>query len=255
MDTIHAITALYDNYIWVAEGDGRALVVDPGEGAPVTAFLERHGLTPVGVLITHHHHDHVGGVEELLERFDIPVFGPAAERIASVNRPVTDGDTVEIEAIDARLAVLGVPGHTQGHVAYHGHGVVFSGDTLFAGGCGRLFEGTAAEMHRSLQRLAALPDETRICCGHEYTVKNLEFGLRVEPGNQALARRLETTRRLRDEGRPTVPSLLAEERATNPFLRTGVAEVARAAQAWAGRSLDHEEEVFAALRAWKDSEG
>ncbi len=255
MDTIHAIPALYDNYIWAAEGGGRAVVVDPGEAAPVIAFLDRHGLELEGVLITHHHHDHVGGLKELLDGLDIPVYGPAKERVPGVNRPVGDGDTVEITALDARFAVLEVPGHTAGHIAYYGHGVLFSGDTLFAGGCGRLFEGTAGQMHDSLSRLAALPAETRICCGHEYTVRNLEFAHHVEPGNDALYRRLETARRQRRKGESTLPSTLAEELATNPYFRTGVAEVAEAAQRWAGRSLDSEADIFATLRAWKDSQG
>ncbi len=251
-----AVTALADNYIWIAPAPGnhRVLVVDPGDAAPVREWLRAHGAQPAAILLTHHHGDHVGGAAELARAYSTPVYGPAAERIGAVDHPVAGGAQLEIDGFGT-IEVLDVPGHTAGHIAYHGDGALFCGDALFAGGCGRLFEGTAEQMHASLQRLAALPGETQVCCGHEYTVKNLEFAVRVEPGNERLARRLEHARSLRREGRPTVPSSLEEERATNPFLRTGSAEVRAAAERRAGKPLADAATVFATLRRWKDQGG
>ncbi|MBK1727173.1 hydroxyacylglutathione hydrolase [Halorhodospira neutriphila] len=256
MIDLQAVTALADNYIWIAPAPGnhRVLIVDPGDAEPARAWLREHGAQPAAILLTHHHGDHVGGAAELARAYGAPVYGPATERIGAVDHPVGGGARLEIDGFGT-IEVLDVPGHTAGHIAYHGDGALFCGDALFAGGCGRVFEGTAEQMHASLQRLAGLPGETRVCCGHEYTVKNLEFAARVEPGNERLARRLEHARALRQQGRPTVPSTLEEERATNPFLRTDSAEVQAAAERRAGQPLADAAAVFATLRRWKDQGG
>ncbi len=250
------IPAFQDNYIWLAAGRGGAAVaVDPGEAGPVLRALEAEGLRLTGIAVTHHHGDHVGGVPELKRRLGVPVWGPAREPFPGLDRPVAGGERLEPGGLPP-WEVLAVPGHTAGHVAYlvpdSGGDWLFCGDTLFGGGCGRLLGGTAAQLHASLERLAALPESTRVCCAHEYTEANLRFALEVEPGNQALRERLERVRAWRREGRPSLPSTLAEERATNPFLRCREPAVREAVERWAGRPLGSTLEVFATLRAWKD---
>jgi hydroxyacylglutathione hydrolase len=254
MLTLCPIPVLDDNYVWVLQLPGVASVaiVDPGDGVATLAALERRELEPCAVLLTHHHADHVGGVDEIIERHEVEVYGPALESIQSVNRPVSDTHVVRIPELDLELTVIDVPGHTAGHVAYLGPGFVLSGDTLFTGGCGRVFEGTPGQMYGSLQRLAGLPPSTGVYCAHEYTVANLRFALQVEPENQALQRRLASAEDLRTEDQPTVPSTIGEELQTNPFLRCHVAEVRAAAEANVGARLSDEVEVFAAVRAWKD---
>jgi hydroxyacylglutathione hydrolase len=256
MTAIIPIPAFADNYIWLLHADGRAAVVDPGDAAPVLAVLEREGLALTAILTTHHHGDHVGGVTSLLARFPVPVFGPARERIPGLTRALVQDDVVKVPGLPLRFAVLDVPGHTAGHIAYFGdvdgQPSLFCGDTLFAGGCGRLFEGTPAQMWTSLSSCARLPAATHVYCAHEYTLANLRFAAAVEPHNAALAARQlrDADKRARDM--PTVPSTLADEIATNPFLRAGVAEVRAAAQRRAGRELVDDTAVFAALREWKD---
>lgn len=250
------VPALSDNYVWLVRtpGESAVVIVDPGEATPVLATLDAQKVTPVAILITHHHGDHVGGLAEVSARFpDIPVYGPATERIAGVTERVGDGDAVEVPALGTRFEVFDTPGHTAGHIAYHGGGVLLCGDTLFAGGCGRVFEGTNAQMHASLARLAALPDDTLGCCGHEYTLKNLEFARAVEPHNEALAERQRRARATRDAGQPTVPFRLAEERDTNPFLRCDEPSVRAAAEAHAERKPTNAVEVFTVLREWKNA--
>lgn len=249
-----ALPAFDDNYLWLLHDGKEAVVVDPGDEAPVHTALVSDGLRLAGILVTHHHPDHVGGVAALAARHDAPVWGPAREHVPAPFTPVAEGDTVEL--LGLRLDVIEVPGHTAGHVAYYaGAGLdaplLFCGDTLFSGGCGQLFEGTPAQMHASLQRLAALPDATQVCCAHEYTLANLRFATAVEPGNAALAAYLEACRVRRAAGEPTLPSTIARERAINPFLRCGEPEVAAAAMAHGAASADPVE-VFAALRRWKD---
>jgi hydroxyacylglutathione hydrolase len=246
------IRVLSDNYAWAlgAAGSRQVLVVDPGDHRPLQVWLARHGLELAAVLLTHHHGDHTAGVAALLTGRAIPVYGPAAEPIATVTQPVADGDTVRAGAVELR--VLEVPGHTAGHIAYAAEGLVLTGDTLFAGGCGRLFEGTPAQMHASLGRLASLAPETRLCCGHEYTLANLCFAEAVEPGNQALAARLAEVREQRKQHLPTLPSPIGLELATNPFLRSLEASVVAAASRHAGRDLEPGVETFAELRKWKD---
>jgi hydroxyacylglutathione hydrolase len=257
MAAIIPIPAFSDNYIWAVRAGRHVAVVDPGDAAPVQAFLAAEGLQLVAILNTHHHGDHVGGNAALVEAWRVPVFGPARETIPGRTHALADGAICAVPELSLSLAVLEVPGHTAGHIAYVGEidaaPVAFVGDTLFAGGCGRLFEGTPAQMATSLARLAALPPATRVYCAHEYTLANLRFALAVEPANAALVERAARDRGRRDRGVPTVPSTIAEELATNPFLRTREPAVVAAAQAHAGHALAGDVPVFAALRAWKNA--
>ena len=189
----------------------------------------------------------------MLQHFDVPVFGPAGERIPGCTRALSDNDQFSLPKIGLSLRVIEVGGHTSGHIAYYGDDVLLSGDTLFSVGCGKLFEGTPGQMWRSLQKLRALPDETRVYCGHEYTQANCEFALQVEPDNAALQERHAEARRLRAEGRPTLPSTIGQEKETNPFLRSDVSSVMESASRRAGRVLEDPTEVFAVVRAWKDA--
>jgi hydroxyacylglutathione hydrolase len=228
------------------------LVVDPGDAAAVTERLQIDDLTLAGILVTHHHPDHVAGVSVLTEKWGVPVFGPENESIPGNPRRVRQDEHVRFDELGLDFAVLEVPGHTAGHVAYAGHGVVFCGDTLFSGGCGRLFEGTPAQMSDSLKKLVALPLETQVYCAHEYTLSNLRFARVVEPENQALVEYLNQCQELRSQGRRTVPTSLRFEMTINPFLRTSAETVKRAAEQHAGRKLDSETETFAVLREWKN---
>ncbi len=246
------LPAFQDNYIWTLRDGGNAAVVDPGEARPVQEYLVREGLSLVAILATHHHPDHVGGIAELVEMKKVPVFGPRGEPIPALTHPVGQDDKVEIPALAAQFSVLDIPGHTRAHVAYYGLGSLFCGDTLFACGCGRVFEGTAAQMLASLSKLAALPDATRVYCGHEYTLANIRFARAVDPHNAALAAREQSALRLREAGRPTLPSTLGEERATNPFLRCGEPVVVESANKYLGGRMADPVSVFAAIREWKN---
>ena len=252
---IHTIPAFSDNYFWLfhAAGDRQAWVVDPGDAAPVERALEAHELELAGIVITHHHSDHTGGVSQLAAAHGARVVGPASERIPQVVEQVREGDRVKVAG--AYFEVIEVPGHTLDHIAYHcaEEAVLFCGDTLFAGGCGRVFEGTAAQMQASLAKLAGLPDSTRIFCAHEYTLANLSFARLVEPDNAALAAREEAARALRAEGTPTVPSRLELERMTNPFLRWTAPGVLAAAERRCGSPVSDPAAVFAEIRGWKDN--
>jgi len=256
MLAIIPIPAFTDNYIWLLREGPYAAVVDPGDAAPVLAYLDREELILSAIVTTHHHADHVGGNAALLARFPVPVFGPARESIPGRTHALAEGDEITVPGPGLTLRVLDIPGHTAGHIGYVGGdahaGVAFVGDTLFAGGCGRLFEGTPAQMADSLGKLAALPASTRVYCAHEYTLANLRFALAVEPGNAALQARLLRDQDKRDRGLPTVPSTVAEERATNPFLRAGEPDVFAAAQARAGRRLTDAVDAFAVIREWKN---
>lgn len=252
MSTPTALPALADNYIWAVTGaGGNALIVDPGEARPVLEAMEQ-GLRPRAILVTHHHHDHTGAVQMLAERCGATVYAPADERIAVDCVRVGEGDTVDVDALDLTFRVIEVPGHTLSHVAFVGDGLAFTGDTLFSLGCGRVFEGSHAQMFESLERLAALPSETRICCSHEYTLANAAFALSVEPGNLALIERVAQARKARAEGAPTLPTSLASERQTNPFLRCRQAAVAMRAARQSGCDWSDAVAVFSALRRWKD---
>lgn len=246
------LPAFRDNYIWLLAGANTAAVVDPGDAAPVRQALAERQLTLAAVLITHHHADHMGGAAALAEQFCCPVFGPAGEAIAAVTHALQEGQYVEIASLGVRFEVLDIPGHTAGHIAYCGHNIVFCGDTLFSAGCGRLFEGTAAQMSWSLAKLAVLPDSTAICCGHEYTVANLRFATVIEPGNRDILDYAEEAVARRSRNLPTLPALLGRERRVNPFLRCREPAVAAAAQRQAKRELHDPVEVFAVIRSWKD---
>jgi hydroxyacylglutathione hydrolase len=256
MLNITPIRAFQDNYIWMIRSSDsqRAAIIDPGDGRSVLYALREEGVTPVAILITHHHMDHVGGVRQLLEHYpNLPVFGPAHERIPGITRRLVEGDTVAIPEINAQFRVLEVPGHTLGHIAYYGEGALFCGDTLFTAGCGRLFEGSPVQMHASLSKIAALPGNTLVYCAHEYTLDNIAFAKWVEPNNPDLLQREQDARDLRARDLPTVPSRLNIEHSTNPFLRFNEPEVIAAAEIFAGRRLAPGAETFGVVRYWKDN--
>jgi len=250
---VEPIPAFNDNYLWLLVRGDRAAVVDPGDAAPVLQRLQQRRLKLTTILVTHHHGDHVGGVDTLARATGARVFGPSREPIPARDVALGDGD--RFDALGVGFNVLDVPGHTRGHIAYYvaARRWLFCGDTLFAAGCGRLFEGTAEEMAASLARLAALPGDTRVYCAHEYTLSNLRFALTVEPGNAALRERQQACLALRERGLPTIPSTIGEELATNPFLRCDVAAVRAAAEAHASTPLPAPSAVFAVLRQWKNS--
>ena len=257
MLSVEPIPAFNDNYIWLItyrDRDG-AFVVDPGDAAPVQRALEERGLRLEGILVTHHHFDHVGGLDALRDTWNPVVYGPDNPAIAGIDHTLGAGDRIEV--LDHLFEVLAVPGHTLDHIAYFHPAddtpLLFCGDTLFAGGCGRLFEGTPAMMHQSLQTLAALPASTRVYCAHEYTLANLAFAAAVEPGNERLVERIARARESRERGAPTVPSNIALERETNPFLRCDRDEVVTGLQRQGRLEGDSVVDVFAAVRAWKDT--
>ncbi|ROL81091.1 hydroxyacylglutathione hydrolase [Pseudomonas chlororaphis] len=253
MIQISALPAFTDNYIWLLQDHShqRCAVVDPGDAAPVQAWLAEHpGWVLSDILVTHHHHDHVGGVEQLKKASGAKVWGPANENIPGRDVALNDNDRASILGWD--FDIYAVPGHTLGHIAYYHHGLLFCGDTLFAAGCGRLFEGTPEQMHHSLSRLTALPADTLVYCTHEYTLSNLRFAQAVEPDNPDIAERLRKVSELRENGRMTLPSTLALEKLTNPFLRTGETSVKQKADERNGLDNRAQSAVFAALRAWKD---
>lgn len=251
-----ALPAFTDNYVWMLHDDRQAIVVDPGDAAPVAAALDARGLALAGILVTHHHPDHVGGLAALRPRLQGPVYGPAREAIPQPFMPLHGGDSITL--LGCRFQVIDVPGHTAGHIAYFLPAaaddeapLLFCGDTLFSGGCGRLFEGTPAQMHQSLGALASLPGATRVCCAHEYTESNLQFAHAVEPANAELARYILACRALRADGQPTLPSTIAQERAINPFMRCDMPDVIAAARA-RGAADPGGPAVLGALREWKN---
>jgi hydroxyacylglutathione hydrolase len=249
------VRAFTDNYIWLIHSPTdpkRVVAVDPGDAAPVESAVSAAGWVLSGVLITHYHPDHVGGLARLASDKEIPVFGPLKESLPAAATKVREGDWARFPTLGLNFAVLDVPGHTSGHVAYVGHGAAFCGDTLFSAGCGRLFEGTPAQMTESLSKLAALPDETLVYCAHEYTSSNLQFARAVEPDNQDIATYQEQCRQRLSKGEPTIPSSLAIERSVNPFLRCHLQTVKRAAEERSATGLNNVAEVFGVIRQWKD---
>ena len=250
-----AIPAFRDNYIWAIRHEDRCVVVDPGDAEPVEQFLQENGLQLTSILITHHHPDHVGGIPALLKQREIPVYGPARESIPAMTHPLAEGDVIQPAGLDISLRVMEVPGHTLGHIAFHNAELnwLFCGDTLFAGGCGRLFEGTPEQMYDSLQRLASLPASTLVYCTHEYTLANLTFAAAVTPDDTAVTQRLEAVKKARNAGQITLPSTLAEEARSNPFLRAHEPALKHACEAREPGAGNSEMQCFATLRRWKDN--
>jgi hydroxyacylglutathione hydrolase len=247
------VPAFRDNYIWLIhapEDRTRVLAVDPGDAGPVQSLLSARQWALAGILVTHHHADHTGGVPRLAGHHGCPVYGPKKEVIPAMTRALGAGDTVSFPTLGLEFSVIEVPGHTAGHIAFYGHGALFCGDTLFSAGCGRLFEGTPGEMLASLDVLAGLPASTQVYCTHEYTESNLAFAAAVEPDNRQIAEYREKCAQLRRENRPTLPSTIDQEKRINPFLRVDMDSVRQAAAsrgAGSGRT-----EIFAAIREWKD---
>ncbi|SDO08661.1 hydroxyacylglutathione hydrolase [Halomonas shengliensis] len=254
MLSVTPIPAFSDNYIWLLRQDTspEVCVVDPGDATPVIELLEREGLTLSTVLITHHHQDHTGGLDELIKRYSPRVIGPDNDAIAGIDTPVTEGD--EVRVMGRLFEVIAVPGHTLDHIAFFTAGIpplLFGGDSLFSAGCGRLFEGDPAQMHASLGKLAALPDDTLVFAAHEYTLANLRFAQAADPHNPDVTQAMEECQRARELERPTLPTSLAREKRINPFLRVADAGVRQAASAHG--DVDSDEATFATLRAWKDN--
>ena len=259
ISTIHPIPAFTDNYIWApSEAQSQQVcVVDPGDAQPVIEYLESNGLQLSDILITHHHPDHTGGIQELKNRYSCRVVGPSSSGIQGISEFVSEGDSVTL--FGQIFSVIEVPGHTLDHIAYYCEDenqidpILFCGDTLFAAGCGRLFEGTPEMMHLSLGKLSALPANTRVFCTHEYTMANLQFAIAADAENDVLIERIESEAAKRAANEPTLPSSIELELATNPFLRCREPNLQKSAEIQSGRTPRNEVEVFAALRAWKDS--
>jgi hydroxyacylglutathione hydrolase len=255
--SVLTVPAFQDNYLWVIHDGANAAVVDPGDAEPVRAALAAHGLALTAILLTHHHADHIGGVSSLLAEWQVPVYGPRNDGIAGITHALGQGERILVDGLGLELEVLDVPGHTRGHIAYVRRAAdanwLFCGDTLFAGGCGRLFEGTPVQMADSLAKLAALPDDTLVYCAHEYTVSNLRFAQTVEPGNQGIALRMVDAAQKRGTHLPTVPSTIGLEKGTNPFLRYTEPGVVQSLVE-TGRLSEGASPVqaFAALREWKN---
>lgn len=255
---IHSIPAFNDNYFWLIQPDTQKpelFVVDPGAAKPVQDYLLNHRLRLAGILLTHHHNDHIGGAAELAESWHVPVYGPQSPYIPQVTRVVAEGDHIDLQGLSVKIMAL--PGHTLDHIAYYlepssGSPLLFSGDTLFAAGCGRLFDGTADLLFESLQRITILSDETLIYATHEYTLANLRFALFIEPDNEDLQRRQQNEIHRREQGLATLPTRLSLEKRTNPFLRCHLDAIRRKAEQLSGQSLSSEADIFASLRRAKD---
>ena len=246
------VRAFQDNYIWTLRRGSLAAVVDPGDAQPVLDYLRTENLTLAAIFNTHHHADHVGGNAQLLEHRKVPVYGPRDERIATVSHRVGAGDRIALDEFGVTFEVFEVPGHTRSHIAFYGGGMLFCGDTLFACGCGRLFEGTPLQMRDSLAALAALPDDTRVYCGHEYTLSNIRFAKLVDASNPRLDVWETAASAQRAAHQPTLPSTIGAEKAANPFLRCNEPAVIEAASRYAASPLADEVAVLGAIREWKN---
>jgi hydroxyacylglutathione hydrolase len=255
MLNIIPISAFQDNYIWTIRDDEFAIVVDPGDAVPVIRYLETNKLKLAAILITHHHRDHIGGINDLVELYNTPVYGPRREKIPRLIYPLGEGDVVEFGQPYFKAQVIDIPGHTLGHIAYLWDGGMFCGDTMFTCGCGKIFEGTPEQLHYSLQRLARQPDDTLVYCSHEYTEYNTPFALLCEPDNNALRQRIIDADALRAQNKPTVPSTLQLEKSTNPFLRCKEQAIIHGIEQHLGIKLPYgdEQAAFSALRKWRDA--
>lgn len=248
------VKAFQDNYLWLMVKGQFAAVVDPGDAAPVLAYLRQHGLGLCAILVTHHHHDHIDGIAELLDHHDVPVYSPANDTLGFPYFSVMEGDTIHLPQLDLKLTVIDVPGHTAIHVAYYGGNCLFCGDTLFGCGCGRIFpDGNCKSLHASLAKLAQLPDETQVYCAHEYTLDNIHFALSIDPGNEALRARQATDQAQIAQGQPTIPFTMALEKATNPFLRCHATAVLTAAQKAFPMLEESETATFCAIRTLRNN--
>jgi hydroxyacylglutathione hydrolase len=247
------LRAFNDNYIWTIRDATRAIVVDPGDAKPVLDYLAAEKLELLAIVITHHHADHIGGVAHLIANRKIPVYGPHDPRVPDATQRLVEGESITLPHFGIKLTVLEVPGHTSSHIAFYGDDMLFCGDTLFAAGCGRLFEGTPAQMHDSLGKFMRLPDSTRVYCAHEYTLANIRFARAAEPANRAIADWESRAKAMREVDRPTVPTTIALERATNPFVRCSEAGVIASASQRAGKPLADPVSVLAAIREWKNN--
>jgi len=252
--TLKAIPSLADNYIWLLVNDttATAIIIDPGSSQPCEYFLDQENIRPVVILVTHRHWDHVNGIERLVQRYNIPVYGPATEYIPCQTNAVKAADRFRIEGFDIDFHVMDLSGHTAGHIGYLTEHGLFCGDTLFSAGCGRLFDGTAAQLHAAIQRIAQLPPDTTIYCAHEYTLDNLRFALAVEPDNPAIQQRFHEVKKLRENNLPSLPFTLEQEMRYNPFLRTGKENIMQAVAQHSGQDINNSEDCFRYLRMWKD---
>lgn len=248
---ITSIRALQDNYIWLITKNQHCIIVDPGDAQPVYNAIKQQNLIPAAILITHHHADHTAGIRAIIEQFKVEVYGSIHNKNPYIIQKVKDHDS--ITPMELELTAIATPGHTNDHMAYYGHGMLFSGDALFAAGCGRIFEGTAQEMYNSLTKLASLPNDTLVYCAHEYTLNNLKFAQIIEPNNPEIAARIKKCQELLQQGLPTLPSTIGLEKATNPFLRCAESSVIAAVQKHSGKSATDPVELFHALREWKNS--
>ncbi|MGJ8681498.1 hydroxyacylglutathione hydrolase [Paraglaciecola sp.] len=251
---VFAIKAFNDNYIWCVHNQEFCIVVDPGDAGPVLEFCHTHNLTLCGVLITHHHWDHTDGLDSLIRiNPQLSIYGPNSHKISQVTQTLVEGQSLNIRQLDLNLSILEVPGHTLDHIAYYSEVGLFCGDTLFSVGCGRLFEGSPEQMFNSLSKLNELPAQTKIYCTHEYTLANITFAQAVEPNNKDLAAYKLWAEKQRQQGQATLPSSLANELAVNPFLRCNQTEVVQGVEQNANQKLNSEQDVFTALRKWKDN--
>jgi len=256
MINVHPIKAFKDNYIWILHDTAYAIAVDPGISNGVINFLRTNDLKLVAILVTHHHSDHTGGIADLRELFNVPVYGPRSEVISTVTQQVSEGEEIVIAELEINLAVLNTPGHTHGHIAFYMNypfNAVFCGDTLFASGCGRVFEGTYAQMHASLNKLSQLPDDTLIYCAHEYTLNNIGFAKCVDPDNHALIEFESLCKQLLAKQKPTLPTYLAFEKTINPFLRCSDPKIIHSARNHSNQLTSDPVKIFSMLRRWKDN--
>lgn len=251
---VTAIPAFDDNYIWALQASRNepVIIVDPGDAKPVLAWLQQTKNTLAGILVTHHHHDHTGGIQELVDSFSCPVIGPDNPAITGITQVVHEHDTVTLPVLQRSFRVISTPGHTLDHIAFYSPGYLFCGDTLFSAGCGRMFEGTPEGFTESLRKLAELPDATRVYCAHEYTLANLKFARAVEPANKDIADYQQQAQQQREQNKPTVPSVLATERLINPFLRCDADSIQKVYEQKQNRTPSNTAEVFAFIRQWKD---